>query len=39
VRLLSNELQVTKETPPCFIWHTLEDTGVLMENSTQFAEA
>ena len=39
VRLLSNELQLTKETPPCFIWHTLEDTGVLMENSTQFAEA
>ncbi|PYK60601.1 MAG: endo-1,4-beta-xylanase, partial [Verrucomicrobia bacterium] len=25
VKLLSNELQVTKETPPCFIFHTDED--------------
>ena len=24
VRELSNELHVTKETPPCFIWHTLK---------------
>jgi acetyl esterase/lipase len=39
VRLLSNELQVTKETPPCFLWHTLEDTAVPIENSTRFAEA
>lgn len=39
VRLLSNELQVTKETPPCFIWHTYEDGGVPVENSLQFAEA
>ena len=39
VRLLSNELQVTKETPPCFIWHTFEDKGVRIENSLQFAEA
>ena len=36
VRELSNELQVTKETPPCFIWHTLADTGVVVENSVQF---
>src|SRR6266403_1056790 len=39
VRDLSNELQVTKETPPCFIWHTYEDKGVVVENSLQFAEA
>ncbi len=39
VKDLSNELQVTKETPPCFIWHTWEDKGVAVENSLQFAEA
>jgi acetyl esterase/lipase len=39
VRDLSNELQVTKETPPCFIWHTFEDKAVPVENSLQFAEA
>jgi acetyl esterase/lipase len=39
VRNLSNELCVSKDTPPCFIWHTWEDTGVPVENSLQFAEA
>ena len=39
VRLLSNELQVTPETPPCFIWHTWEDDVVPVENSLQFAAA
>src|ERR1051325_4553302 len=39
VRELSNELQVTKETPPCFLWHTDEDAGVPVENSLQFAGA
>jgi len=39
VKLLSNELQVTKETPPCFIWHTWEDTAVPVENSLAFAAA
>lgn len=39
VELLSNETQVTKETPPCFIWHTWEDKGVKIENSLQFVEA
>jgi len=39
VRQLSNELQVTKDTPPCFIWHTCEDSAVPVENSLQFAEA
>jgi len=36
---LSNELQVTKDTPQCFIWHTWEDKVVPVENSLQFAEA
>lgn len=39
VRELSNELHVTKDTPPCFVWHTYEDRGVRVENSLQFAEA
>jgi len=39
VKLLSNELQVTKETPPCFVWHTWEDKGVKVENSLNFAAA
>lgn len=39
VTLLSNEVQVTAQTPPCFIWHTDEDTTVPVENSLMFAEA
>jgi len=39
VRALSNERLVTPRTPPCFIWHTFEDTTVPVENSLQFAEA
>ncbi len=39
VKELSNELQVTKETPPCFLWHTWEDNAVPVENTLQFAEA
>ena len=39
VELLSNEKQVTKETPPCFIWHTCEDGAVKVENSLDFAAA
>ena len=39
IRELSNELHVTKETPPCFIWHTFEDRAVPVENSLLFAEA
>ncbi len=39
VRYLSNELQVTKDTPPCFIWHTWEDKTVPVENALLFAEA
>ncbi len=39
VELLSNEKQVTKATPPCFLWHTAEDTAVKVENSLDFAAA
>lgn len=39
IELLSNERQVTSNTPPCFIWHTWEDKGVPVENSLQFAAA
>ncbi len=39
VEELSNELRVTKDTPPCFLWHTFEDRTVPSENSLQFAEA
>ena len=37
VRELSNELQVTKDTPPTFIWHTAEDKAVPVENALLFA--
>ena len=37
--LLSNEEQVTKETPPAFLIHTVEDQGVPYENSLMFAQA
>jgi acetyl esterase/lipase len=33
---LSNEKQVTSETPPTFLWHTTEDKGVPPENSVYF---
>ena len=36
VKSLSNEKQVTPETPPTFLWHTDQDTGVPSENSVQF---
>jgi acetyl esterase/lipase len=39
VRWLSNELQVTPDTPPCFLWSTYEDQGVPVENTLMFAEA
>jgi acetyl esterase/lipase len=38
-QFLSSELQVTSNTPPCFIWSTFEDTAVPMENSMLFASA
>jgi acetyl esterase/lipase len=33
---LSNEKQVTRETPPTFLFHTSEDTVVPVENSVRF---
>lgn len=39
VDLLSNEKQVTKGTPPCFVWHTWEDRAVKVENSLDFVTA
>lgn len=36
---LSNELQVTPDTPPTFLWHTADDDVVPVENSLLFAEA
>jgi acetyl esterase/lipase len=39
VDLLSNEKQVTRETPPVFIFHTFEDTAVKVENALDFASA
>jgi len=38
-RALSNENNVTSNTPPCFLWHTWEDRGVPIENSLAFARA
>ncbi len=36
---LSNEMQVTRDTPPTFLAHTNADKGVLAENSMLFALA
>jgi acetyl esterase/lipase len=36
VRSLSNELQVTGQTPPTFLFHTDSDDGVPVENSVLF---
>lgn len=36
VKSLSNESQVTKETPPTFLMHTTEDKAVPAENSVLF---
>lgn len=38
-RLYSNELQVTKETPPTFLLHTMDDKTVPVENSLLFYQA
>lgn len=36
VEALSNELQVTAQTPPAFLFHTTEDKAVPVENSILF---
>jgi acetyl esterase/lipase len=37
--LLSNEKQVTRDTPPVFLFHTFEDSTVKVENTLEFAAA
>lgn len=37
--LMSSELQVTAQTPPCFLWHGADDRTVPIANSLRFAEA
>jgi len=39
IQLYSNELQVTKNTPPTFLVHAKDDGGVKYENSVRFYEA
>jgi acetyl esterase/lipase len=39
IRELSNQLHVTRETPPCFIFATYDDAAVPVENSLEFAVA
>jgi acetyl esterase/lipase len=39
VKELSNEMQVTAQTPPCFIWHGNNDRTVPVRNSIEFALA
>jgi acetyl esterase/lipase len=36
---LSNELHVTPQTPPCFLFTTFDDAAVPVENSLEFAAA
>ncbi len=36
IDLLSNETQVTKETPPAFLFHTSDDAVVPVQNSIEF---
>jgi acetyl esterase/lipase len=36
---MSLELQVSGDTPPSFLWHTVADTAVPVENSLLFAQA
>jgi len=39
IKLYSNELQVTKNTPPTFLVHAKDDGGVKYQNSVLFYEA
>jgi len=39
LNLLSNEMQVTKESPPAFLFHTAEDTAVPVENNLRYFAA
>jgi acetyl esterase/lipase len=37
--LYSNELQVNKRTPPCFLVHAQDDDAVLVDNSIEYYQA
>lgn len=39
ISALSADQQVNAETPPTFLWHTVDDGGVPVENSLLFASA
>jgi acetyl esterase/lipase len=39
LKQLSNNYQVTSDTPPAFLFHTADDKGVPVYNSLSFAEA
>jgi acetyl esterase/lipase len=39
IKQYSNDQQVTKDTPPTFLMHTMTDAGVPVENSMSFAAA
>jgi len=39
IKEYSNELQVTKQTPPTFLVHAKDDDGVNVKNSMEFADA
>lgn len=39
IQLLSPAKHVSKDTPPAYLWHTVEDEGVPIENSHLYAEA
>lgn len=39
VERYSNELQVTAETPPCFLLHSTDDRTVAVENSLRFYQS
>lgn len=39
IRLFSCEKHVDADTPPTFLWHTAEDTGVSVMNSLLYAQA
>jgi len=39
LELLSNEKQVTADTPPAFLWHTVDDGEVPVEHTLLFAQA
>ena len=38
LELTSLEKQVSAQTPPCFLWHTFEDTAVPIDGTLEFSE-